>query len=1105
MFAHRTYQESARNLEALFKGAASCFAAQIPETAQALLAWGVATTRSAPVVVICDGPQSLENMHQNIATLRPGHGAGTPPVLYYPTQETGSGGTDDRTDDPEWTGHRFSTLLTLHQRKSAQKPGACLVVTCIQALLQKIPPPQHLVGETIDLALKATVDFEAFAGRLVAMGYTMEPEVSVKGSAARKGGLMDVWPPTEPRPLRIEFFGSSIESIRSFDPGTQCSIEKQDTAQIPPAHIRHFTEEADAVLADYLPEDTCFLWSDMDGIRYHAGLQKELASESGQAGTVMALEILETRLAHEPTWHQIFFTTETPENTEVHTLPFIPLDGISQFPPDTFQPDLMEAARLRLFDTLRAKADAGHAVHLFFDTDGSLHHFKEQNAELAAKFHLHTGILSDGFLAESPPLAVVAEADLYGRCKQLGRRYNPRGDAAKAAEETGTRITELTDLYPGDLVVHVDHGVGRYLGLFEIVFNGKRQEVLSIEYAEGAQLHVPVSQIHLLSRYVGVARHQAVLHALGGRRWHKERGDAEKAVVDMASALLETQAKRQSLKGYAFAADTPWQREFEASFPYRETPDQITVINDIKADMEITRPMDRLVCGDAGYGKTEVAIRAAFKAVMSAKQVAILVPTTVLAQQHFQTFTERMAAYPVRIEMLSRLRGAGERANVLNQISEGAVDIVIGTHALLQPRIHFKDLGLVIVDEEQRFGVKHKEKLKLLRTLVDVLTLTATPIPRTLYMSMTGARDMSLLQTPPRERTPIETLVMRYTDKAVREAILRELNREGQVFFLHNRILTIHNVHDQLRKLVPEARIRIGHGRMTPGELSQVMHEFTAGQFDVLLCTTIVESGVDIPRANTIIIDRAERFGIADLYQLRGRVGRSNRKGYAYLLLPASGIVDTEARRRISAVKKHSQLGSGFQLALRDLEIRGSGNLLGAEQSGHISAVGFGLYCQLLQQSVARLKGKPLPTLVDVETKLDFIDLAPATATHDTGAFIPYAYIEDERLRLGIYRKIAEATALRNLTRLQHELTDRYGAIPAAVMRLLKMGELRILAASHRITQIETREEKVFLTDRDGLIMRGSQLPRLRAKTAEAKLDELVALVRSLPEWRRKE
>jgi transcription-repair coupling factor (superfamily II helicase) len=649
-------------------------------------------------------------------------------------------------------------------------------------------------------------------------------------------------------------------------------------------------------------------------------------------------------------------------------------------------------------------------------------------------------------------------------------------------------------------VVHVDYGIGRFLGSTEVEVNGQRSEVFSLEYAGGAKLHVPVSHAHLLSRYVGVAGHKIKLHALGGRRWTKEKTDAERAVIDLASSLLETQASRSIMGGVAFDVEPAWMHEFEAAFPYQETPDQERVIAEVKRDMGAPRPMDRLICGDAGYGKTEIAMRAAFIAVMNSRQVAVLVPTTVLAEQHFEVFSDRMSAYPIRIEVVSRFHHDVRRKQILADAAEGKVDILIGTHALLADGVTFQNLGLLIIDEEQRFGVTHKEKLKQVKQTVDVLTLSATPIPRTLYMSMTGARDLSLLQTPPRERLAVETKVAHDTDNVIRNAIRQELNRNGQTFFLYNRVRTIHLMRQRIRELVPDARIEIAHGQMASPTLARVMREFEAGEIDVLLCTTLVENGLDIPRANTILIHRADRFGIADLYQLRGRVGRSSQKGFAWLLLPDSGLVDADARQRIAALQKHSGLGAGFNLALRDLEIRGAGNLLGAAQSGHIAAIGFGLYCQLLRRTIARMKGESPPLMVDVDVSLDFLDFSPGTVDLENAACLPYAYIEDEGHRLIIHRRIAEAVSLNEVKALRDELTDRYGKPPTPALRLLRITELRILAAQKKIGRIETSDGKIYLypAATRAPININNRIPRLTGKNADGKLACVIKTVRSV-------
>jgi transcription-repair coupling factor (superfamily II helicase) len=681
---------------------------------------------------------------------------------------------------------------------------------------------------------------------------------------------------------------------------------------------------------------------------------------------------------------------------------------------------------------------------------------------------------------------------------------------------------DFTELEEGDFVVHLQYGIGRFLGLKNLPAGSSRHpstlnlqlstgtECLVIEYApqhpgdEPPKLYVPVTEAHLVGKYVGVGKVRPPLNTLGGTRWNRAKEQAVRAVRDVAAELLQIQAVRESQAGHSFPPDVPWQREFEGAFIFEETPDQLRAISETKFDMERPKPMDRLICGDVGFGKTEIAIRAAFKAVMGGKQVAVLVPTTVLAQQHFNTFRERMADYPVRIELLSRFRTHREQQRIVRDLAAGAVDIVIGTHRLIQSDIGFKELGLVVIDEEQRFGVLHKEKFKRLRTLVDVLTLSATPIPRTLYLALTGARDMSTIQTPPHDRLPVETIVVQYDERVIRDAIQRELNRGGQVFFLHNRVMTIEIMRSKLQMLVPNARIVVGHGQMESDELEEVMTKFVNGEADVLLSTTIIESGLDIPNANTIIIDRADRFGLSDLYQLRGRVGRYKHQAYAYLLLPRHASLLTDVRKRISAIRQYSTLGSGFKIAMRDLEIRGAGNLLGSEQSGHITAVGFELYCQLLKQSVSALKGEKVKPRVEVSLKLDFLgsedvkretgSVNPASRiTHH--ASLPHNYVTEPQHRIEMYRKLAQATDKAALESLTRELRDRFGPLPAAVELLLQVAELKILASEKAVTIIEVKEDKLMLTRHGDFITLGGKFPRLIRKEAKARLKEIKKLL----------
>ena len=1065
----------------------------VPWAGQAMVALALHDSLRQSVVVVLDGTQALERFHQDTVTLAEElqrQRGEAPAILYYPASETAAGGTSD----PEIVGQRMEVLRYLSEGGTSP-----MIVTCVQALMQRTLSPKQLGGCLRTFSIGNEIDLDEVTRFLVDCGYAPEHEVNAKGAMSIRGGLIDVWPPAEPWPVRVELVGDSVESIRLFDPGTQRSVEKRESVTVSPCDDVPGGSPARAgLLLSHIPEETSFLWCEMDAIRESATLYEESVEESGGGATTVSFSGLRRRIGHRSGGHGIVM--QAASGRGITQLDMMPVQSVALERREVFQPDMAEEARRRLLADLDERASRGQSTFLFFDTPGALEHFRER-FEGDGGPALRTGILSEGFHADAFGLTIVAESDIYGRRKVLSRRYEPHTRRAKPDPNLGMRVADLTCIEPGDMVVHGEHGVGKYRGLYEISVSGQMQEVLSIEYADSAVVHVPVSQSHLLTRYVGASKKAVQLHKLGGKRWTNEKAAAERSIEDLAAALLETQARREVLKGHAFSPDVSWQHEFDGSFPYRETVDQSRAIRMIKQDMESARPMDRLVCGDAGYGKTEVAMRAAFKAVMDSKQVAVLVPTTVLAQQHFDTFMNRMAAYPVRVEMLSRFCTGAQRARIIRDLAAGTVDIVIGTHALLQEGVRFKDIGLVVIDEEQRFGVRHKEWLKGVRRLVDVLTLTATPIPRTLYMSLAGARDMSLIQTPPVERTAIQTVVTRNTDKVVREAILREMGRDGQVFYLHNRVMSIERVKSRLKRVVPEARVEIAHGRMASGTLAAVMHRFVKGEFDVLLCTTIIESGMDIPRANTILIDRADRFGIADLYQLRGRVGRSSHKGYAILMLPSHGMIDPDARRRINAVRKYSALSAGFNLALRDLEIRGSGNILGAQQSGHITAIGFGLYCQLLKRTVARLRDEEMPPVIDVDMRLDFLELSPRAEGDENAAMVPYGYIDDESLRVEIYRKLAETARRPDVESLARELADRFGPVPATVERLLKVADIRIACAERNIRNVDVRSDKVVLSRFGEYLTRGSRFPRLTGANSAERLEELLSLVESADEW----
>jgi transcription-repair coupling factor (superfamily II helicase) len=1032
----------------------------LPGAGAALAA--AALAREAPArftLAVTPGPADLERVYGDLCAL--GRDCGVTPSL-FPQQMK---------EDAETAGTRLRVIRMLHPGAPTETPHpATVIVTSLQALLQPVPDPDALDKASVTLKVGGQYPFEALVAQLIAAGYERVMDVDAPGRLAVRGGLLDVWPPAAPIPWRAEFFDAELESLRTFDPVTQCSVEKGESVWLPPC-----SESALATvhLTDLLPPHAAVLWLDHDRIRTGVLFPPEGVRHP------FTWDQLTARIEAREPWLQLFSGDPPPAHTPALELAIASLPGLADLGADeAHHPELLAGARKRLLDDFERRAAAGETVIVCADTAGTCELLaRELGAD--TRVLIRRVSLSGGFTL--PGLTVAAQPDLYAVRKQALRR------PSSTTAVRGGRVENAADLEPGDLVVHVDHGIGRFLGSTEIEVDGQRSEVFTIEYAEGAKLHVPVSHAHLLSRYVGVAGHKIKLHRLGGKRWTREKADAERAVADLAAALLDTQARRQVVEGIAFNAEPQWLHEFEAAFPYQETVDQVKVIEDVKRDMAATRPMDRLICGDAGYGKTEIAMRAAFIAVMNGRQVAVLVPTTVLAEQHYETFADRMAAYPLKIEVVSRFHTPAARKRILSDVRNGHVDIVIGTHALLGDDVAFKNLGLLIIDEEQRFGVTHKEKLKQVRQTVDVLTLSATPIPRTLYMSMTGARDMSLLQTPPRERVAVETKVARDADNVIQTAIRQELNRGGQVYFLYNRVVTIGLMEHRLAKLVPEARIAVAHGQMASNELAQIMRDFESGAIDVLLCTTIVESGLDIPRANTMLIHRADRFGIADLYQLRGRVGRSSQKGFAWLLLPEHGHVDEDARQRIAALQKHSGLGAGFNLALRDLEIRGAGNLLGAAQSGHIAAIGFGLYCQLLRRTIARLKGEAPPLLVDVDLAFDFLDFSPGAVDPDRSACLPYTYVEDEAHRMILHRRVAEAVTSQEVKKLREEVTDRYGKPPPAVVRLLKLAELRVLAAQKKIGRIETHEGKICFyrpRERSPLLVKG-HLPVLKGKDAE--------------------
>jgi transcription-repair coupling factor (superfamily II helicase) len=926
----------------------------------------------------------------------------------------------------------------------AKKAPPLILVLTRKALNDEVVDEAELRKLELHLVRGKKVDRDDLLRKLAAAGYEHVAQVTARGQFAIRGGIVDVFSFHHPLPTRLEWFDVELESIRQFDLDAQTSVE-----QLPSCTL--LLGEAETVgkkLQDYIhPGDlTVDVDASWDDALLH--ISSDAAADTG-----------------------FDFSTAFYDH------------GLGEFEAGDFVVD--EIKRERFFAQLRNWREDGWATFVFCNNEGEIERLRELVPPVEADaLKFITGTLARGFTFPTGKVAVLCDSELFGRY----RNNRARRLILKRQRETSQRQQiDYSELIEGDYVVHLEHGIGR----FEELKTVGTEDVLVLTFAEGTKLYVPLEQSYLVARYVGIGKRNPQLSKLGSDAWNNAKKKA-----------------REVQKGYAFPPDNKWMREFESSFLYKETPDQLTAIADTKSDMEGERPMDRLICGDVGFGKTEVAIRAAFKAVCSGKQVALLVPTTVLAEQHYRNFRERVSDYPITVGLLSRFRTRAQQQETQKGMRDGSVDIVIGTHRLISKDVQFKNLGLVIIDEEQRFGVLHKEKFKALWPLVDMLTLSATPIPRTLYMSLMGAKDMSTIETPPANRIPVETIICPYDERVIRDAINREVAREGQVYFLHNRVGDIEAVAAKIKKLCPQVRIVIGHGQMDEHELEDVMRQFVEGEADVLIATTIIESGVDIPNANTIIIDRADRFGLADLYQLRGRVGRAQHKAYAYLMLPRDMMSAGEARKRIAAIKQYGSLGAGFKIAMRDLEIRGAGNILGTAQSGHIVTIGFDLYCALLRQAIAKLKGQRPRHRLDVHLALDFVitreaewagrKINPLDKDSHTPAFIPAAYIAETQHRIAAYRRLNELATQEHLDLLKKEWRDRYGPLPTAAANLTLLTELKISAAARKISVVEVKEgHKVMLTRNGDYILLGGKFPRATKRHAGERLVEVLGMVRS--------
>jgi transcription-repair coupling factor (superfamily II helicase) len=1020
------------------------FFSHVIDSAQAFLVATIAHNIDKTIWVFCPSVHSQELLYESLLNWQPD-------ALFLPEAEFAA--VENILPDPEIAAERLA-LLSLVERNA----GAHVIVATRASLDQAAPKPGALISASIQFRRGMTEKMERVLEQLSGAGYERVAQVTTRGQLAVRGGIVDLYSWQAPLPVRVEFFGDEIESLREFDIDTQTSVRDLNSVDI----LLGAADDQSSALRDYVTRD-------------HLKIDIEPA---------------ETSAAH------IQISEGSTENCAEDFSGAFQDSEVGEFAIGDLM--LVEAKRAQFAARLKEWRANKAKIVIYFQTEGEIERFREIMGQKGAldDVDLVEGTLARGFSFPAANLVVLSAAELFGRFATHGRRRLRRAERHRAQ-------IDFSELSEGNFVVHLEHGVGRFLGLEKFAAQNGAQEVLVLEFADEAKLYVPLEQAYLVSRYVGVGKKSPTLSSLGDAKWARAKKNAAAAIFDYAGKMLTLQAERETHPGHAFGPDTKWQAEFEHSFPFRETADQLKTIVETKIDMEQPRPMDRLICGDAGFGKTEIAIRAAFKAVMDGKQVAVLAPTTVLAQQHFEVFRQRMLDYPVRIEMLSRFRSHSEQRKVLELLRKGGVDIVIGTHRLISGDVVFKDLGLVVIDEEQRFGVLHKEKFKELFKLVDVLTLSATPIPRTLYLSLVGVKDMSTIETPPLNRLPVETVVCGYDERIIRDAINRELERQGQVFFLHNRVQTIERMRDKIADLCPDAKIDIGHGQMDSDELEAVMARFVAGRIDVLVCTTIIESGLDISNANTIIIDRADRFGLADLYQLRGRVGRAEHKAYAYLLLPREMMAIGAARKRINAIKQYSSLGAGFRIAMRDLEIRGAGSILGTAQSGHIMAVGFDLYCQLLKQAVAQRKGEKLQLRPEVDLRLDFVatneaEFVPLGPKLRVPAFIPASFIGAATLRIQAYRHIAEITTREHLERLARDWRDRFGPFPPAVDNLFLLTEVKLAAAEASISRVEARERKLMLTRRGDFILVGGKFPRLVASRIEQLLREILELIKKL-------
>ncbi len=1057
------------------------------------------------IIVLTSNSRQAELWHNDLCTfLSPNE------VLIFPPIEImAHEGTEGNT---ELLSKRAIVIEHLREGKKS------VIIVPANSLVQKLIPYEVYEKNVITLKSGREYNRDTLLLQLTSIGYDKVDLVEEKGDFSVRGGIIDIFPLTNTLPVRIEFFGDEIESIRLFDLYTQRSIRNVELVTITPAvegfipnahrenGVKRIEQEAtellnglrkigkrkerqvlqEKLLADLerLREGICFNGVSSYKPYFHKRLETILdyfheaflvldePARFGEEIQNLSLQFGETHgslLEHGSVLPGQFDNYADYDELlrEIRLRKSLSLTLLQEGVNDFFIHSLRRSLPFKSSPLFHGKINTfieeikewrreGNKIVIFLSNEERLKRLRQILREsdigsIVAKDNdfqwdereilLTLGSLDSGFIIND--LVVLTDSDIFGKRRSIAKSRLPK--------TAGKRLESFTDLKRGDFVVHVNHGIGKYHGIETMEVAGTQRDFLVLQYAGDDRLYVPAEQVDMLQKYIGMDDASPKLHKLGGTEWSKAKSRVKESVREMAKELLELYATRQTVKGYAFSPDTPWQQEFEETFPYEETPGQWAAIEDIKRDMESERPMDRLLCGDVGYGKTEVAIRAAFKATMDNKQVAVLVPTTILAQQHYNTFSERFENYPVTIKLLSRFQTSAEQREIIKGLKAGTVDIVIGTHRLIQKDVEFKNIGLVIIDEEQRFGVAQKERLKELRKNVDVLTLTATPIPRTLHMSIVGVRDISVIETPPEDRFPIRTYVLPYNEDVIREGIYRELNRGGQVYFVHNRVENIHSVAATIERLVPDAKVGIAHGQLSENRLERVMLQFLKGEYDVLVCTTIIETGLDIQNVNTLFVADADRMGLAQLYQLRGRVGRTNKVAYAYLMYKEDKILREDAEKRLQAIKEFVELGSGFKIAMRDLEIRGAGNILGPEQHGHIASVGFEMYCRLLEDEVKKLKGESI-----LKQPEPSVDLA-------LDAFISDRYITDSKQKIEIYKKIIAIETLEDAKEIENEVEDRFGAPPLAFRNLLTVARLKIISKELGIACIKQGDKTVLI------------------------------------------